>query len=1267
MTSTPKATPDDFVLAKSLELCTAVFGLDLVAQVFSIDRCQTLLNGADIKGNYRIAAIAAHIAMAVTASNVKMDKLNNHSDQYVEGVINWLCQILSAEPMDKTTDGRFDLQQHCAAICVELILEYTAEEGLSTRRQALSGVISWLDTRRKHGDIVMEAAETDVPAGLSAEGNADMTEEQPALASVNDGVSGEVGEVSSEDAASDEDIVNESNGVSATEHDARMAEEQLALASENDDVSSEVSGEDAAPDEDIVNAQIVESAVLVTDDVEAVPESIYEPATVMAVDDNAEPDAVPGDAETLPPSGDDTVVEPHQALDVAALEDSIPVEVAQENTRSPLQRAKSKTSGSFRQPVTREERLKAMVKVAEAKARKDRLGEGVKGVFQATMDDIGALGIGMQLYFMLTKYLSIVFLCMGILALPAIMENTYGHGITSKTVDPLQLAYSSIGNGGVNSDTAADPRNCLPIGDIDCTWETVDTPMTSNPKTVTWIITLTDCLYSFLFLCFLLYYSYRAKRAIKAHQIKHFTPARYAVLVRGLPKDATEKEIMEHFNNLYDPTKEEEYSKLWFGFYWGKRQKVRRSPAQSTQKQFASKMPPDGLCDRALPAVFYADTSFSVNATSRKTIPWSLVWDKSAALGDAYPDPVRCVDPCISEASNEQCNTLPCFYYDELVKADSMTCQAYEASHVLYCFCSTALTSSIQKYGFVNGPKSLWNNIPCRGFTKDYLIKNSFILLAAGIVVIVNFLLNSILHIFAVFERHTSESARTITVSIRMFGAQFLNTALIVIIVNAYLGLSDVPLAGELLNGKYQDFVRAWYPTVGMGIATTMLLNAFLPQFTLFGKMYVISPFQRCVKTTYDEMLGEVTLEVLPWTLALHLGLSAWMYGNTNLLKGTMMNLPWLLKSVGLSSVVKEHPNATTEELYTILTSKISDYDVLGQYGFLVKLVYSHVMLMTVLCFTVVVGLLLYLVFGRLVFVVLKQMLVLTKQVLLLPVDLILSLRSKEYRESHHKAAESLKQKEKRAVVMLPEFSEPFQMSVKLNYRPDVAFGFKQTTVDNTSKLVCMWQEDMEYANGILRAAGERKLTWETMQAPVKSYAIEANEKYRLAVGQISAAWNLVAKARVPEPVKLCQVTPMLEHDGNENEIEIAVTATEPITAMESEEVKVDETAGPDDVEISEVSEIAATVIEPATATETGAADKKGSTSDDEATGSNDTDQPGVIAAGSNDAAEEAENDDSEDSSAAVESEPGDVVAATEIEEAGVALEDEAIVDEGMA
>jgi hypothetical protein len=1210
--------------------------------------------------------------------------------------------------------------------------------------------------------------------------------------------------------------------------------------------------------------------------------------------------------------------DPHHALDMDSLEKTVLPESPRLKSPKALNRTASRLLGSFRQGMTRKERVESMVGLAESKAKKDRLGEGLKSAFQASMDDVGALGIGMQLYFMLTKYLTVAFLCMGIISLPAIMVNSFGHGITSKMVDPLQLAYSSIGNGGVNSDTAATARSCLPIGDIDCTWETVDTPLTSNPKTVTWIVTITDVLYSFVFMAFLLFYSYRAKKAIKEHQNKHLTPARYAVMVRGLPKDATEKEIMEHFSHLYDLNKTEDYRKLWFGCCWGRRHKLQRSrskkavnrnlvsnvdhleksttitkelykdtwiaevsvahptggllrtflsmeylsqkkeetellistleaeksvspmdfkaadeklihasrkklekildridkktrkisalkdvmpetdeaaekkmrsgkatsmtskeklaaaakaaktaatntqqafdweacecafvvfnnlesrrrclqdyrqsshwlprkwqphelrfrgsfplvvapapepsnilwenlevtnrgrfyrqfvtnlvtvlllviscaiisAAQSTQEQFASKTPPDGLCDRALPAVFYADTAFSLNA-QKKPILWALEWDEAAtcspgAAGDAryhiaysndiknsldasrlsygaaYPDPERCVDdPCISEASTQQCNTLPCFYYDDLVRADGMTCEAYEASHVLYCFCSTALTSAITKYGFVDGPQKLWDNVPCRGFTRDYLVKNSFIMLAAGIVVIVNFLLNTILRMFAVFERHTSESTRTIRVAIRMFGAQFLNTALIVIVVNASFGLSTVPVAKELLGGKYKDFQRGWYPTVGMGIATTMLLNAFLPQFTLFVQMYVVSPLRRrykrrsirtqakmdklyagpkfdiserypmvlnsvfvtmvfcggspvllfiatvasagiywfdklsilhlySVKTTYDEILGQVTVQVLPWTLALHLGFSAWMYGNSDLLKGTMVDLTWLLQTVGLSSVLRDNPNATSEQLYQILTDKMGEYDVLGEYGFLVKIIYSHVLLMAVLCFVVTLGLMLYAIFGQLVFVVLGQMLAVLKQVALVPVELARSLTAKED-EAQPKETDELHEKEKKPVVMLPEFTAPFLKSVSRRYRPDDGLGFQLDKVDNTLELTCVWPEDMLYEIGVERVAGEQKLTWETMQAPVKSYAIEANEKYKLAVERISEAWALVKKARrslehAPQPVALGKVAPILTNQ-QEQQVESAVTATEVITVVTAECKKEEEPA----------------------------------------------------------------------------------------------------------
>ncbi|KAJ8561771.1 hypothetical protein ON010_g7908 [Phytophthora cinnamomi] len=1346
----------------------------------------------------------------------------------------------------------------------------------------------------------------------------------------------------------------ESDVIEENEAEQNPVEEPPVVVDEGDDEPRADSEQqtDAPPEEESIgeNAAAPEDATSNEEAGKDEADVVQEASNQAEPPVSAEQVEVKGDADTPAVNGDDAA-EPFQALDMSPLEKSVAAAPTSPKLTS-ISRAASRLTGSFRQGMTRDERLKSMVRQAEGRARKDRLGEGLKGVFQAHMDDIGALGIGMQLYFMLTKYLSWVFLCMGIISLPAIMVNSYGHGITSNMVDPLQLAYSSIGNGGVNSDTAANARNCLPIGDIDCTWDTVDTPLTSNPKTVTWIVTITDVLYSFVFMCFLLFYSYRAKKAIKEHQNKHLTPARYAVLVRGLPKNATEMEILEHFNNLYDLNKEEEYAKLWFGMCWGRRRKVKRSrskkaknrnlvsnvdhlegsttinkelykgtwiaevsvahptggllrtflkmehldqkkeevellidtlqaeksnsladfkaadeklihasrkkyhklekqlkkktqkikalkevlpeseadevvekkkmkqdkkaktlsskeklaasakastraskeklaaaakaaksaatntqqafdwegcecafvvfnnlesrrrclqdyrqssswlarkwqpsilrfrdgtyplivtdapepsnilwenlevtergrfyrqfvtnlvtvmlliiscaiisAAQSTQDQFASKMPPEGLCDRALPAVYYADTSFSVNATTRRSILWSLAWDSTAtctpgesgdtryhiaytneitnalnssrlSYGSAYPDPARCTEPCISEASTETCNTLPCFYYDELVQSDGMTCQAYEASHVLYCYCSTALTTSIRDNGFVDGPKMLWKNLPCRGFIKDYLVKNSFILLAAGIVVIVNFLLDNILRMFAVFERHTSESTKTIRVAVRMFVAQFLNTALIVIIVNASFGLRGVPVAKELLGGTYKDFQRGWYPTVGMGIATTMLLNAFLPQVTLFAQMYIWSPIYRwhkrrsirtqakmdklyagpkfdiserypmvlnsvlvtmvfcggipvllfigavttagiywfdklsilhlySVKTTYDEILGEVTIQMLPWTLALHLAFSAWMYGNTELLKGSMLNLTWLLKSVGLSSFVRDNPNATTDQLYAMLTDKIGKYDVLGQYGFLVKIVYSHVLLMTVLCFLVVIGLLLYTIFGRLVFVVLGQMLEFIKQMALLPVELIRSLFVKDDGESLPKETDNLQQK-KLPVILIPEFTEPFVMSVSGKYKPDENSGFRKNTVDNTEELTCVWTEDTVHDNNVERVAGDHKLTWETMQAPVKTYAIEANEKYRLVVKRITDSWAQVKEARrrehLPEPVALGKVMPVL---GNQ-EVEDAVAATEIITVI-TKKVEDPEDAAAEDTRPEEVAEVEETATD---------------------------------------------------------------------------------------
>ncbi|ETL28741.1 hypothetical protein L916_17967 [Phytophthora nicotianae] len=838
---------------------------------------------------------------------------------------------------------------------------------------------------------------------------------------------------------------------------------------------------------------------------------------------------------------------------------------------------------------------KAMAKRAAAAAKLDRLAAGNKSVFDANMNDIAELGIGMELYFLLIKYLSWAFFTMGIVSLPAIIVNYYGDGVTAKMVDPLQLAYASLGNQGVNPDIASDPSQCLPIGEIDCTGATVSTPFTTDPQTVAWIVTSSDAIYSFVFLIVYLLFRRHARRAIDAHQNEHLTPAKYAIFVRGLPPDATAREVLDHFNSRYDPTQEESYYPLWLGCCWGRRprrikhslskgaancnvvnnlehlwrpddlglarpgtgqprlstaglarpsttslarpstvgqprpltgppvtprdailakqeehqmylgtwiaevsiahptggllrtflamevltrkiseaqalvsilvqekdqaelalqnwvpppdkknpkkpkstfkkadelllqattkklerllaamtkktsklkalkqankqlqdqlkqeaeaaaapdtsttgtkpktkpkkmkapdakpfdfnacecafvvfnnlesrrrciqdyrrsdqwiphkfqpkslrfrdgkypltvlaapepsnilwenlevtarsRRIRRgftnsvtflllllsgviiSAAQSAQQTFKDKAPPAGLCESTLPEIFYASPDFLDAKVS-----WDLEWDSNATCtpGDsgetryhvAYSNGIinditvdkptspvnelhRCTDPCVSEKSSTKCNTLAC--YNGAVREETgADCETYLASHVLYCLCTAQLQTSIAEFGVIDGPQELWNTfLPCRGFLTDFLAKNAFIVIASAVVVIVNIVLKSTLRGFASFERHTSESAKASAVALKMFAAQFLNTAIIVLVVNAALSLSAVPVVGELFRGKYSDFQRDWYPTVGMGVTMTMLINAIMPHCILLLQLCVIGPLKRCL------------------------------------------------------------------------------------------------------------------------------------------------------------------------------------------------------------------------------------------------------------------------------------------------------------------------------------------------------------------------------------------------------------------------------------
>ncbi|GLE09353.1 hypothetical protein PINS_up020962 [Pythium insidiosum] len=80
--------------------------------------------------------------------------------------------------------------------------------------------------------------------------------------------------------------------------------------------------------------------------------------------------------------------------------------------------------------------------------------------------------------------------------------------------------------------------------------------------------------------------------------------------------------------------------------------------------------------------------------------------------------------------------------------------------------------------------------------------------------------------------------------------------------------------------------------------------------------------------------------------------------------------------------------------------------------------------------------------------------------------------------------------------LVLPEFTDYYRKTVPRRFEPDGKLGFER---NEQGELIRVWKEET-IVHGIRRVPGERMRTWEAMQAPVKSYAIEMNDKYKLAV-----------------------------------------------------------------------------------------------------------------------------------------------------------------------
>eukprot|EP00928_Gymnodinium_smaydae_P012888 TRINITY_DN14707_c0_g1_i1.p1 TRINITY_DN14707_c0_g1~~TRINITY_DN14707_c0_g1_i1.p1 ORF type:complete len:983 (-),score=244.75 TRINITY_DN14707_c0_g1_i1:166-3114(-) len=101
---------------------------------------------------------------------------------------------------------------------------------------------------------------------------------------------------------------------------------------------------------------------------------------------------------------------------------------------------------------------------------------------------------------------------------------------------------------------------------------------------------------------------------------------------------------------------------------------------------------------------------------------------------------------------------------------------------------------------------------------------------ASLIVVLLNVCFKSLILLFAEQEKNISLSALETSKMVKVFGSQFVNTALVILIINHYSAVWGFYLFGVVPvgRGKYADFERGWYVTVGGAMVTNLMTNSII-------------------------------------------------------------------------------------------------------------------------------------------------------------------------------------------------------------------------------------------------------------------------------------------------------------------------------------------------------------------------------------------------------------------------------------------------------
>lgn len=542
--------------------------------------------------------------------------------------------------------------------------------------------------------------------------------------------------------------------------------------------------------------------------------------------------------------------------------------------------------------------LSELVSFADvSKAKKFRKESGVRvytsdhklknySICSTDLKTLGKYGEGLELYFLLTKQLSILFIFISIISAWPMYENYSGHGLGSLYQGQLYTYFSVA-----NQESFEYSKDLAKAKDL-------IEPLKKKALS----LAIADGLYSLLFLGFILWFIYVSRKVGKGNLIDNVTAGDYAVEVKGFPmKNIKQVKVKEHFEKyggiaeiylarkyngrLNEFKKRAEISyKLGLKRLIAKKQKKSKKGSinflEKAQVDFDENLNKDDEL---------ADKPHDELPVIRAYIIFESLEDRAKCLNDYKKH-----HKCCWRRRKQHPNLMFKQKYPLIVKSatepSDILWENLEISHfkriqrrfigflltipiillsIAIVFALKSYSAGLQQAGdcqklnisgnlSVSEAKSLYKNteeIDCYckqqniyqiannedipDFCSDYLKKQTLLsvtrFLGSSGVIFINLILKYIMSKLSAFERTSTESKQKVQIMTRVFVALFINTSILTLLANADIqdtALIDLlPYREVYINGSFSDFSREWYTEVGSIITATMIVNAISPHF----------------------------------------------------------------------------------------------------------------------------------------------------------------------------------------------------------------------------------------------------------------------------------------------------------------------------------------------------------------------------------------------------------------------------------------------------